>query len=159
MRVNEGDDYDYENAGIPYLRQHAYEQAINGGRGQAFLNELRDALLALPEKKLIRGAFCREGAVCALGSVALARKVKKGVPQQDAFKAVEKEMPEDDENDSETDLLDRAEGNLKMSRSLAWAVMYHNDSAYDLTDEQRYERVMNWIESQLRPPQPGKERR
>jgi len=55
--------------------------AIRGRRGQAFLRELRDALDALPDKRLVADQFVapydEEGGgacvPCALGAVALAR--------------------------------------------------------------------------------------
>ena len=52
----------------------AVQSAIRGARGQKFLRELVAALDALPEKKLIAHELKDEnGAVCALGSVAVAR--------------------------------------------------------------------------------------
>lgn len=50
------------------------KSAIRGKRGQAFLREMRDALDALPEKRLITDELVTaEGDVCAIGAVALAR--------------------------------------------------------------------------------------
>ena len=51
----------------------AVASAIRGKRGQAFLKEMLAALDALPEKKLIADDIVKEGACCAIGSVALAR--------------------------------------------------------------------------------------
>lgn len=50
--------------------------AIRGKRGQAFLRELRDALDAMPEKKLIAHELQNDcGGVCAIGSVGVQRCV------------------------------------------------------------------------------------
>lgn len=50
--------------------------AIRGKRGQAFLRELRDALDALPEKKLCYHELQRkDGACCAIGAVGRARGI------------------------------------------------------------------------------------
>ena len=46
-------------------------RTINGKRGQKVLRELRDVLLALPEKKLCAEALHSEnGEFCALGALA-----------------------------------------------------------------------------------------
>lgn len=50
--------------------------AIRGKRGQAFLREMRDALDALPEKKLCYHDLQRpDGACCAIGAVGRARGI------------------------------------------------------------------------------------
>lgn len=57
-------DYDGEE-GFPNqweFWQANYERALRGRRGRKVLAELRDALMALPERKLIEGALCTVGA-------------------------------------------------------------------------------------------------
>ena len=49
--------------------------ATRGKRGQAFFKDLLAALDAMPEKKLIANDLIRDGEVCAIGSVGLARGV------------------------------------------------------------------------------------
>jgi hypothetical protein len=52
----------------------AVASAIRGKRGQALLREMRDALDAMPDKRLIAHELIAEdGCVCGLGSVAKAR--------------------------------------------------------------------------------------
>lgn len=59
-RFSEGyDDDPFPNAGA--LWQHNIHQALTGKRGRKALAELREALLALPEKRLIGGAMCTAG--------------------------------------------------------------------------------------------------
>lgn len=55
------DEYesDYNNAGD--LWQANVRRALAGRKGQKALRELREALLALPEKRLISGALCTVG--------------------------------------------------------------------------------------------------
>lgn len=53
----------------------AMSSAINGKRGQAFLQEMLDALDALHEKELVVSDLERDGAVCALGSVGRLRGI------------------------------------------------------------------------------------
>ena len=51
----------------------AVQSALNGKRGQAFLEEMLVALDALPEKKLISHDLIHDGEVCAIGAVGLLR--------------------------------------------------------------------------------------
>jgi len=52
----------------------AVASAIRGARGQAMLRELRDALDALPEKRLAADSLVTaDGECCALGSLGVAR--------------------------------------------------------------------------------------
>ncbi len=54
----------------------AVESAIRGKRGQAFLKEFRDALDAMPEKKLYEHELqTADGHSCALGAVGKARGI------------------------------------------------------------------------------------
>src|SRR5687767_12910323 len=56
------------------LWRGAVRSAIRGKRGQAFLREMRDALDAMPVKRLVGGDLVtREREVCAIGAVALRR--------------------------------------------------------------------------------------
>ncbi len=59
-------------------------RAIKGRKGQAALRDLRDALLTMPERRLIAGEFATpDGEVCTVGClVAYKRAQTKGVPFQ-----------------------------------------------------------------------------
>ena len=112
----------------------AAKRAIYGRPGQAFLRELREALLALPEPKLIADDFITSaGEVCALGAVAKARDVDmSGI-------------------DSDEDVANR----LGITYTLAWEIMSQNDGLglgpYGITvsPEQRYLHVLQWVESHI----------
>jgi hypothetical protein len=59
---------------MKYELWHAnLRRAMQSKRGRAFLRELLEALDALPQKRLIRGAMEQSGEVCALGAVGLKR--------------------------------------------------------------------------------------
>ncbi len=63
---------DCENLG---LYRATVARTINGKRGQAFLREMAAALDAMPVKELIVSEIVSlDGQVCAIGSVALARR-------------------------------------------------------------------------------------
>lgn len=52
-------------------------RSFNGKRGQASLRELREALLAMPRKRLIEGRLAADGDVCSLGTLILLRESKR----------------------------------------------------------------------------------
>lgn len=109
----------------------AVTSAIRGGRGQAFLHEMLQAMAALPERKLIDGELERhDGAVCAIGSVGKARGIDM----------------------SKIDFEDRnsVASAFGIAPALAAEIVYMNDEAtYGETPEQRFERMRRWIESEL----------
>src|SRR5271169_5049168 len=53
-------------------------RTMQSERGQAFLQELLEALDALPQKRLIQGAMQQGREVCALGAVGLKRRINLG---------------------------------------------------------------------------------
>jgi len=130
MRINYSEDEDFP--GQFELWQANCERSLRGKRGQQELRELRAALLALPEKRLIHGALEDErGYVCAVGAYAK----HKGV-----------ELSKFDV-DSNTDDVGIEAG---MPRLVAWKVVEMNDLQLDhLTPEQRYEKMFAWVESKL----------
>jgi hypothetical protein len=123
--------------------------AIRGKRGQTFLKELEAALVALPQKRLIAEKFCHNGEVCALGSVAVARKVASDKPQNQAMKEVEEEF----------DPWDYAgtAGKLGIAEALAQEIMFLNDeNPYgENTPEKRYEAVLRWVREQIKKGEPA----
>jgi hypothetical protein len=62
-RYSDYDDYDEDDANFRYAAwQRNARLALSGKRGRKMLAELREALMALPEKRLIRDALCTVGA-------------------------------------------------------------------------------------------------
>lgn len=64
--------YDDSGGDDPNLAEGRYlnnaRRSLAGKKGQAVLRELRTALLAMPEHRLIRGALLQDGEVCAIGA-------------------------------------------------------------------------------------------
>jgi len=124
----------------------ALKQAIKSERGQAVLRELETALLSLPEKSLIGGAFSYCGQVCALGALAVKRKVDEGKEGSTARYEVEEEF---------SDILDDSEmvaRRLSIAHTLAWQVMYENDErSCGRTPEQKYAHVLAWVRERIKP--------
>ena len=110
--------------------------AIRGKRGQKLLKELRDALDAMPDKRLVAGELqTKEGDVCALGCVGVARgyDLTELDPEQD--------------NDVLANKLDIAE-------CLVREIEYENDdfACYPHTaddDKKRWKHMREWVESNI----------
>lgn len=129
-RSGYSDDCDYDIRSIQY--RSAVNRAMRGARGQHFLRKLRDALDAMPVKRLITNEISNKaGDVCALGSV-------------DPASAVD---PEDCE---------AVAAHFGIARSMAAEIAYMNDEAIlwrrrDETREQRWERMRAWVNQQIVP--------
>jgi len=168
-----GDD-DGEGA-MPYgLWAATVRRSLRSARGQRALRDLREALLALPEKKLIEGALCTVGSasrlealpakyggrielagnvedngegVCAIGALLWHQKVKAGMDPAEAFGS----LPTlEDANHDLDDTAYLAAGDAGIAYSLAWSLAYRNDETYgDLAPEDRYARFLAWINAEL----------
>ncbi len=130
------DDYDEPWSWVMW--RGAVASAINGKRGQAFLQEALDALDALPEPILIPNNLAAEGSFCTLGAVGHARGLV--MPE-----AVERDPYDDDDNQ------DAVAHMFAISRALACEIMWVNDDAgpYNETPEARWIRVRRWIVGHL----------
>lgn len=111
----------------------AVASAIRGARGQGFLREMRAALDALPEHKLVAGAIEERGAVCAMGAVGKARGINMAEVD-----------PEDDQSVSRL---------FGIANALAREIAFENDEAvyWTETPEQRWLRMRAWVEQQIIP--------
>lgn len=122
--------HDYEcdrDEGMLNLYRGAVESAIRGKRGQRLLRDLRDALLAMPERRLIAHEFVDNGQYCALGVLGAQRGLPVETMDFDAPAFVGQKF-------------DIAES---MAREIAWA----NDEgpSWGCTPEQRWRSVMAWV--------------
>lgn len=119
--------------------------AIRGKRGQRLLIDLRDALDAMPDKRLVRGEVQGVEGVCALGSVG----VKRGIDLSDVFKGGDDEDPEFD-NALLSERLDIAE-------CLVREIEYENDEgnySRDETPELRWARMRKWVDRHIATQNP-----
>lgn len=126
MRINYTDDEDF--GGQFELWQANCERSMRGKNGQRELRELRDALLSLPEKRLIYGALENaNGEVCAIGAYGK----RKGL----------------DLSKFDPDESDEVGIKCGMPRLVAWKVVEVNDiELRRVTPEVRYERMLAWVD-------------
>lgn len=165
-------DYDYDE---DYNNQadlwHANAvRALKGKRGRKALAELREALRALPDKRLISGALCTVGSdrldrsaysrrdlqakierdgegVCAIGAYVWYRKVKAGMDPQAAFADLPTLLDADGGADDETA---RAGEQAGLTYVLASSLAYRNDATFEaMTAEERYAAFLAWIDDEL----------
>lgn len=106
--------------------------AIRGKRGQSFLVALREALDAMPVKRLVSGELEQDGEVCAIGSVGRARGLDMG--------RIDPEDPA------------QVSGAFNIAEPMAQEIVWINDEngPNDETPEARYERVRRWVERQIK---------
>lgn len=106
--------------------------AIRGKRGQALLRSLRDALDAMPVKRLIAESLVQtDGEVCALGCLAAAR----GIDVSD----LDPEEPE------------RVAAVFDVNEKLVREIVYENDEgSWRATPEQRWANMRKWVERHIK---------
>ena len=146
-------DCEYDGEGpSPVLWQQAVTNALRGRRGQAVLRELREALLDLPQPRLIVGALVREGEVCALGALAAQRLAASPITlnstQIGSLVELEAFVGQWTQDEFSSMEFGRQMG---LVRPLAWAIAYENDegSWNRETPEQTFQRVLRWVDRQL----------
>ncbi len=147
MRIGFSDDEEFP--GQFYLWEANCNRSLRGRAGQAALKELEAALLEMPQKRLIQHALSdAEGGVCAIGQLALTVKLRRGMSEVDARRELERESSDD------FDTAQYARKHLGFPKLVAWSVVCENDdligNARKETPEQRYERVLGWVRSQVR---------
>jgi len=121
-RFNEGDSESHYG----FLWPARVRQVIEGKRGQRVMRELAEALLALPERRLIAGNIATaQGEVCAIGAYAKA----KGVDLNRDLASVDgKDLAGWEGSDSDTAELGEL---LGMTHTLAWEIGFKNDVEFD----------------------------
>ena len=150
-------DYDEQFPGQYMLWAANVERHFSGAAGQAKLRELRDALLALPEKRLIETRLADErGQVCALGAFAVKAHVDRGEDRDKVLAEMAAKVVEDrygiDGWEAEEATRREAES-LGCKMPFIVTVAYENDfgPSSKETPEERYERMLAWVEKRILP--------
>lgn len=151
---------EYDGWGEDYPNQWQLQEAntqrqLRGKKGRAILRQLEEALLALPEKKLVSSKLAQStGEVCAVGAMMVAKRVKAGMTHQEAVLDLLATYPgcdADDPIDSGWETWTLAAREEVAPRSLAWEFVAMNDERCEFyTPEQRYEHVLSWVQDLLK---------
>ena len=147
MRIAISEDEDFNNQ-VAFWEANL-ERSLKGHKGQAALRELEAALLALPIKRLIANELENEqGEVCAVGALAKF-KGKENPMLGDSFGDFDELSVNEDDIERVTVQLAQ---DLGLPRMVAQAVVYENDDDWPafMTPEQRYNKILRWVRSQLR---------
>lgn len=147
-------DGDENFPGEWFLWESAQRRCFAGQPGQQRLRELRDALLALPEKRLITTRLANEqGEFCAIGALARHQAIQAGDDPAEVLERlasyVKAESAWDDPWETEDRTISVAQA-CGMKRTMAAAVAYENDLDWGRevkTPEQRYQAMLRWVES------------
>ncbi len=173
-RIPEGECEDYESQRRWALQRANTVRQIKSKRGQAFLRELLAALEALPEKKLIEGAIAKGDHVCALGALAMKRRVDAGESRQAVLADLASHNVDPDNDDWDgLYVWDWAVNALAAPHLISWEIPAENDDGgkkyvgmemrgptggpersvpvYEMiAPEDRYRRMVKWIRAQLK---------
>lgn len=170
--------YEYDgDTTMPYeLWVANLRRALKGKRGQQALRDLREALLALPEPRLIEGALCTVGmeqraaahpeewyrdymlrelqehgeGVCAIGAYLWHQKVRAGEDPAGAFGSLPTLSGDESDLHDTASLAVRDAG---IAYTLAWEIAYRNDEKWgDLSPEERHAAFLAWIDAELAAP-------
>lgn len=108
--------------------------ATRGKRGQAMLRDLLAALDVMSQKRLIAHDLIADGQVCAIGSLGLARGVEMERLDVDDYESIAK--------------------TFGVAAPLVQEIEWMNDEAgiWKETPEQRWSRMRQWVESQIKSP-------
>lgn len=113
----------------------AVNSALKGKRGQAFLIELRDALDAMPEKRLVADTLEADGQFCTLGVLGAKRGIDMGAIDAHCRETVSEAFG--------------------IAPAMAAEVVFENDErGWNETPEQRWQRMRKWIDSHIKPVTP-----
>ena len=124
------DDCDSDETGRQNLWWANVKRSMQSKRGQAFFREMASALDAMPVKELIADEIVQDGSVCAIGAVAVARKLDVSDLDPEDAEAVAKAF--------------------RISEPMAREIVYANDEwGPSETPSKRWVRMRKWVDDQL----------
>lgn len=136
-------EFDDDEGGVPWdMWEQIVSRALGSERGQRALAEFEEALLALPEKKLIEGHLASDEGVCLVGAYVANRRAKaEGLEMAEAIASIA--TRDDYEDIAETAHAGKQAG---LSHAVAWHMAYLNDEQFhEATPEERYEKMLAWV--------------
>lgn len=137
-----------------WLWEESLRRAMNGKRGQQALRDLRDELLAMPEKVLIEGRLSDGKNVCTVGALVVHRRVQAGEDREAVLADLcskitwDEEYGPDDQWEAD-DMTLCVAMQAGVARTLAVDMAGLNDDFYRSSPEERYEKVLSWVEARI----------
>lgn len=131
-----------DEGGMPWaMWEQVVSRALASQRGQRALAEMEEALVALPEQKLVEGVLASEDGVCAVGALVAHKRAKQeGLDMAAAIEATAARQAEDVYETVE------AGERAGLRYSVAWHLAHLNDETFrEATPEQRYEKILAWV--------------
>lgn len=151
-----GEDYEPEYNNAWELWNTAVNRHLGGAKGQQALRDLRDALLALPEKRLIENRLADEqGCVCTVGALALHKRTTQGEKPDEVLADLASRITQETLEDGdyweveERTIKCGKDIGLKMTMAVTLAQKNDDQAHWKETPEQRYERVLAWANKRI----------
>lgn len=156
-------DFDYapgEGHQITWeMTEYNLKRHLATEKGKAKLREFRDALLAMPDHRLITSNLAtKEGEVCAIGAYAAYKRVQQGTDWPHAVELI-RELYQPDSQwgwQIEIDAFETQDVGVRecgLTRTLAWLLAYQNDETYGYdSPEDRWQKTLAWVSRQLGEP-------
>lgn len=120
------------------------KKVMNGRPALRSFRELEAALSALPRKRLIEGEACDGLDVCAVGALALYRRVQAGEHRGVVIADLTWEYGLEERS---TVSLGELQG---LTNTLSWIIVERNDERYwNMTPEERYDGVLTWVRENI----------
>ena len=133
--------YDDQFPGQAELWQANCRRSRRGKKGQAVLREIEAALVAMPDKLIHKDVFVEaNGETCAIGALAIQRRVQSGESRKEAAESLSMLCPYDTEEHGV---------DLGFPRMVAWSIAVENDDDRRTTPEERYNRMLAWVRGEL----------
>lgn len=109
--------------------------ALKSKRDQAFLIDPRDAMDAMPNKRLVADTLEADGQFCTLGVLSAKRSIEMSVIDAHCRETVS--------------------GAFRIAPAMAAEVVFENDECgWNETSEQRWQRMRKWIGSHIKEVTP-----
>lgn len=138
---------DYDDEGVPWqFWEVIVSRALGSERGQEALADMEEALLALPERKLIEGHLAKDDGVCGIGALVAHKRAKdRGIAIHEAIAELAEEAA-DEEFSYDPNRTADAGVQVGLRSSVAWHLAYLNDEQFrDLSPDDRYEKMLAWV--------------
>ena len=133
--------YDEEYPGEFALWQANCRRSRRSAKGRAALEQLERALTGMPVKKLGYDILVEpSGEVCAIGAQMVQEAMDGGMTREKAVA----HCAEADEYETQ-----EAGERLGMPKLVAWAVAVENDDCRTEKPEERYTRILAWVQSEI----------